>query len=109
MGEVSYSTEQLQRVAQALLDADLEQRVTQRARKLELPITAWPLMAVFGCASEYEEMRDAAEKASKSLEFVVGALGGSLAEVGAYYERMETQYGKDFDSLDLELERKPPR
>jgi hypothetical protein len=97
---VSHNTAQLQVMARTLQSTDLDTTVVQKVRDLEIPPTAWPVLAAFGCASEYGHLREAAEEAAKGLDVVITALGHTVAGIATYYERMERRYGLDFDSAD---------
>lgn len=99
--EVSHNTRQLRAAARLLIDADVKTKVTNKVADLHIPATAWPLMAAFGTASTYGNLRETAEKAAGGLDTVVQALGRTVQGIASYYERMESQYGTDFDSADV--------
>lgn len=99
---VSHNTRKLQGLATELQDADLDGKVTEKVRALEIPVISWPLMAVFGAASTYGRLRQASEDASSGLDTAVTALGSAVKSIADYYKRMEEEQGADFDTVDLE-------
>ncbi|MEQ7126525.1 hypothetical protein ABN034_18595 [Actinopolymorpha sp. B11F2] len=107
--QTSHNAKQLRAVARRLGEAELETRVVRRIRDLEIPALTWPLLAALGSASEYGRTRQAADEAAVVVDTVVGALGRTVEAVAAYYERMEEQYGTDFDSAIPETERSTDR
>jgi hypothetical protein len=100
---VSHNTEKLQSMAKKLQDTKLDENVTEKVRKLGIPAIAWPLMAAFGAASQYDDLRETTEKAAHGLDTVVKALGGTINGVASYYAKMEEKHGNDFDTEDAKL------
>ena len=105
MAEVSHNTAKLQAMARQLQETRLEENVTRKVQDLHIPAVAWPLMAAFGAASQYGDLRETTERASKGLATVVKALGKTVEGVAAYYARMEERHGTEFDTADAKLER----
>ncbi|MBM7789699.1 hypothetical protein [Tenggerimyces flavus] len=100
---VSHNTAKLQALARELQETKLDQDVTEKVRRLGIPAVAWPLMAVFGAAAQYDELRITVEKASQALDTVVKSLGRTVGGIATYYERMEDEHGEAFDTADAKL------
>lgn len=103
MADVSHNTQTLLDMAEQLKGMDIDAKVTDKVRDLEITGWVWPEFSkLIGTADNYEQLRQAAEDASGGLDTVVTAVGGSVQSVANYYKRMEEQQGTDFDSADLD-------
>ncbi|MFD2081820.1 hypothetical protein SAMN05421678_12145 [Actinopolymorpha cephalotaxi] len=101
MADVSNNTKKLQELAKALGDTDFDHEVNPRIKALKIEDIAFPLFS--GLGDSYEQTRQSAEDAAKALGEVLKALGGTVKSVADYYQRMEEQHGKDFDTADTKL------
>ncbi|MGW5360731.1 hypothetical protein [Actinopolymorpha pittospori] len=99
MAEVSNNTKKLKDMAKALDETDFSKNVNPKIEGLKVEPVAFPLFSSLG--QSYEETRKSAEDAAKALGEVLEALGGTVKSIADHYERMEAQYGKDFDTADI--------
>lgn len=74
-----------------------EHGAVAKIHKLAIPESAIPVFA-FGFNGSYARLHASAEQGATALQSTVTSIGDALGRVAAYYQRMEQQQGKDFDT-----------
>lgn len=99
MTEVSYETEQLQKLASQLTDLKTASKLDVMPEKLKLISDVWPFLFMDETPTQYDSLCESVEKAIKAILSMTGTLGDALSEIAAAYEKQEAEGGKDIESL----------
>jgi hypothetical protein len=99
MTEVSYETEQLQKLASQLTDLKTYSKLEAMPEKLKLMSDVWPFLFMDDTPTQYDSLCESVEKAVKAVLSMTGTLGESLDGIAAAYAKQEAEAGKDIESL----------
>jgi uncharacterized protein YukE len=99
MTEVSYETEQLQKLASRLKDLTTETGLEVTLGNLKVMPIVWPLLFMGETRTQYDSLCESVEKATKAVLSMTGTLADSLEKIAAEYEKQEADAGTDIERL----------
>lgn len=99
MAEVSYETEQLQKLASRLNDLVTNNGFEVSLGNLEVMPIAWPLLFMGDTQTQYDDLCESVGKAARAVLSMTETLADSLEKIAAEYEKQEAEAGTDIERL----------